>query len=168
MKAIVIFWILIFLSFLEATLPGAGYPNSEQEGTMIEEPTVWPKEEFLSYLEDRQLDAAKGLLKISIEKSPKSVRDIVMEFIEKDNVNEFKFMIEEGPISPDINDGLFLNEACEKGQKSIVNYLLRSTKLLLLYADKCLFVASKKGDDQLVKVLLNSGKVDPAASCILV
>ena len=40
-----------------------------------------------------------------------------MDFIEKDNVNEFKFMIEDGPIRPDINDGSFLNEACEKGQE---------------------------------------------------
>src|ERR1700733_2824750 len=157
MKAIVIFWILIFLSFLEATLPGAGYPNSEQEGTMIEEPTVWPKEEFLSYLEDRQLDAAKGLLKTGIEKSPDSVKDVIMDFIKTGNVGRFKFMIKNGSISPDFDCGLFLSKAYENGQESIVDYLLRSTELYLPYLNQCLFVASKKGYYQLAKLLLDSG-----------
>ena len=67
MKAIVVFWILISLSFLEATLPGPDPLTTEQENMM-------------------------------------------MDFIEKDSVNEFKFMVEKGPIRPDINDGLFLNK----------------------------------------------------------
>src|SRR3984885_10668257 len=165
MEAIVIFWVLVFFSFLEATLPESGHSTGEQEDMMIEKPTFWSKEEFLKCLEHEEhdwRDAAKELLKIGIEKSPDSVKDIIMDFIRTGNVDKFKFMIEKGSISPDLNDGLFLIEACENGQESIVNYLLRFTNLLLPYADKCLFVASKKGDDQLVKLLLALKGFDPA------
>src|SRR3984885_1851627 len=117
MKAIVIFWILISLSFLEATLLGSGPLTSEQKA-------------------------------------------IIMDSIRTGNVDKFEALIKKDSISPDFDRGLFLNEACENGQESIVNYLLRSTNLLLPYADKCLFVASEKGYHQLVKLLLNSGKVD--------
>ena len=76
------------------------------------------------------LEDAEGLLKIGIEKSLDSVRSMMMDFIGKDNIDAFAFMIEKSPISPKLYDGLFLNEACEKGQKKIVNYLLESTDLL--------------------------------------
>src|SRR3984885_7268658 len=119
MKAIVIFWILISLSFLEATLLGSGPLTSEQKA-------------------------------------------IIMDSIRTGNVDKFEALIKKGSISPDFDRGLFINEACENGQESIVNYLLQSTNLLLPYADKCLFVASKKGDAQLIEVLLAVKGVDPA------
>src|SRR3984885_13830571 len=162
MEAIVIFWILLFFSFLEAAIHKPDSLTSEED-MMMEKPTVWSKKNFKKCLESNRLDAAEELLKIDIEKSLGSVKEIIMNFIRTDNVDRFKSMIEKGPIRPDFDRGLFLNEACKKGQKSIVNYLLRSTNLLLPYADKCLFVASKKGHHQLVNLLLNSGKVDPAA-----
>ena len=78
MEAIVIFWILLFFSFLEATLPESGYSTSEQEHTIAAE-EYWSKEEFLKCLEYGQLEAAEGLLKIGIEKSPAFVKDINMD-----------------------------------------------------------------------------------------
>src|SRR3984885_8862487 len=162
MEAIVIFWILLFFSFLEAAIHKPDSLTSKED-MMMEKPTVWSKKNFKKCLESNRLDAAEELLKIDIEKSLGSVKEIIMNFIRTNNVDRFKFMIEKGPIRPNFDRGLFLNEACKKGQKSIVNYLLRSTNLLLPYADKCLFVASKKGHHQLVKLLLAVKGVDPAA-----
>ena len=99
-------------SLLEVTLPESGHSTSEQEDTIAAE-EHWSKEEFLKCLESNWLDAAEELLKIGIEKSPDSVKDVMMDFIEKDNVNGFKFMIEKGPISPDFDNRLFLKEACK-------------------------------------------------------
>jgi hypothetical protein len=64
---------------------------------------------------------------MGIKKHPDSVKDI----IRTGNVDKFKFMIKKGRIGPEFDRGLFLNEACEKGQESIVNYLLQSTNLPL-------------------------------------
>src|SRR3984885_5683735 len=137
--------------------------TSQQEDMMIEKPTVWSKEEFLKCFESDWLDAAKDLLKIGIEKSRDSVKDVIMDFIRTGHVDKFKFIIEEGSISPDFDYGLSLIEACKNGQESIVDYLLRSTKLLLPYVNHCLFVASEKGYYKLVKLLLEVEGVDPAA-----
>src|ERR1700733_1895128 len=163
MKAIVVLWILISLFFLEATTSGPGDLASDEE-IVIKTKEDWSEKYFLECLKHGWLEDAEGLLKIGIEKSPDSVKATMMGFIKKGNVDDFKFMIEKGPISPDFDRGLFLNEACQKGQESIVNYLLRSTNLLLPYADKCLFVASEKGYHQLVKLLLAVEGVDPAAN----
>src|ERR1700733_3673863 len=120
MKAIVIFWILISLSFLEATLLGSGPLTSEQKA-------------------------------------------IIMDSIRTGNVDKFEALIKKDSISPDFDRGLFLNEACENGQESIVNYLLRSTDLLLPYADNCLLFASTKGRTEVVRLLLTYERVNPAA-----
>src|SRR3984885_1330189 len=125
MEVIVIFWILLFFSFLEATLPESGSSTSEQEETIAAE-EHWSKEEFLKCLEHDWRDAAKELLKIGMEKSPDSVKDIIMDFIRTGNVDKLKFMMEEGSISPDLDDWLFLSKAFENGQESIVDYLLKS------------------------------------------
>src|ERR1700733_4771451 len=116
MEGIVIFWILISLSFLEATLPESGHLTSKQEDRMIEKPTVWSKEKLLKRLGSNWLDAAEKFSRMGMAQSSNSIKDI-MDFIRTGNVDKFKFMIEEGSISPDLDDGLFLNEACEKGQK---------------------------------------------------
>src|ERR1700733_2584754 len=162
MKAIVVLWILISLFFLEATTSGPGDLASDEE-IVIKTKEDWSEKYFLECLKHGWLEDAEGLLKIGIEKSPDSVKATMMGFIKKGNVDDFKFMIEKGPISPDFDRGLFLNEACQKGQESIVNYLLRSTNLLLPYADKCLFVASENGHAAVVEFLLTVEGVDPAA-----
>src|ERR1700733_13038148 len=161
MEAIVTFWILLFFSFLEAAINKPDSSSSEQEHAIAAE-EHWSKEEFLKCFEHGQLNVAKKFLRMGMAQSSNSVKDVIMDSIRTGNVDKFKFMIEKGSISPDLNDGLFLIEACENGQESIVNYLLRFTNLLLPYADKCLFVASKKGDDQLVKLLLALKGFDPA------
>src|ERR1700733_6776503 len=180
MKAILIFWILISLSFLEATLPEpeleATLPGSELEAALPESDPLtseqkdkgtklcWSKENFERYLESDSLSLAKILLKMGIQKSPDSVKDMIMDFIRKDELDKFTFMIENGSISPVFDHGLFLSEPYENGQESIVHYLLRSTELYLPYVTKCFSVASVKGYYKLVNVLLKSGKVDPTAS----
>src|ERR1700733_7986767 len=96
MKAIVIFWILISLSFLEATLPVLEHSTRGQEGTMIEEPTVWSKEEFLKCLEGPLFGRAQECLKIGIEKFPDFVKDVIKGLIRTNNVETFTFVINEG------------------------------------------------------------------------
>src|ERR1700733_7490280 len=94
---------------------------------MIKKRTIWSKEESLKRLEHDQLDATEKFSRMGMAQFSNSVEDIT----KTGNVDEFKFMIENGSISPDLDNGLFLSEACENGQESIVKYLLQSTKLLL-------------------------------------
>jgi hypothetical protein len=79
MKAIVIFWILVSLSFLEATLHESGPLTSDQEVT-IRTKKYWSKKSFLKCLEGDWRDEAEELLKIGIENSPDSVKDIIIGF----------------------------------------------------------------------------------------
>src|ERR1700733_14379838 len=88
---------------------------------------------------------------------------MMMDFIEEDSDSEFKLMIEKGSISPNFNGGLFLKEACKNGQESIVDYLLRSAKLLLPSVNQCFFVASEKGRTEVVRLLLTDERVNPTA-----
>src|ERR1700733_13731025 len=92
MEAIVIFCILFFFSFLEATLPESGYSASEQEDTIAAE-EHWSKEEFLKCLEHSRLNAAEKFLKIGMAQSSNSAKDIIVDFIRTGNVGKFKFMI---------------------------------------------------------------------------
>jgi Ankyrin repeats (3 copies) len=163
MEAIVIFWILHFFSFLEAALYKPSCSSSEENDMVIEESTAWSKKESLKCLEHGQLDVAEKFPKMDMAQSSNSVKDVMMDSIRTGNVEKFKSMIENGLISPDFDRGLFLSEACENGQGSIVDYLLQFIDLLLPYATKCFFVASKKGHHQLVKLLLAVKGVDPTA-----